>query len=136
MDDNKKTKQPKISKLLRNDLRPGLVVYEADNKLFYKSGIRFTPDNTYKLIQPADKDVQSFIPECKKDNDEWDENLEIVGADCDVWVMQRWWVMYKGNKTIKTIKAFLSKWSTAIKNHSNIVLEEDLEKQGYFDEII
>ena len=119
-------------KLLRRDLKKGALVTQAKDNLFYKGG----DGNKYKLIEPVkDKPraYTSFIPECRGDNDLWDEHLEIVGADCDVWVTEKWWVIYKGDTLIKDVHAYLCKWSTAVKKYPKLIKTIDLEEEGHFE---
>ena len=121
-------------KLLRRDLKAAAVIYQATDNLYYKGGDK--DSKKYILLEPAiiPRNYTSFIPECKADNDVWDDNLEIVGADCDVWITEKWWVQNpRGETLIRDIHAYLCKWSTAVKKFSRLIKTIDLEEEGHFD---
>lgn len=126
------------NKVRKRDLKRGLMVYQGLDNLYYKSGVGMA----YQLVKPyiEVRTFTSFIPECRGDNDTWDEHLEIIGADCDVWVTEKWWVKRADLKMnsklyLKDIHAYLCKWSTAIKSYPNLISCADLETQGYFEEV-
>lgn len=127
------SKDKKPAKLNRRDLKSGVIVTQANNNLFYKNG----KGKTYTLIAPLKDEPRTyitFIPECNGDNDIWDEHLEIVGADCEVWVTEKWVVLNSDGENItKDIHAFLCKWSTAVKKYGNLIKTTDLEGEGYFE---
>jgi hypothetical protein len=124
------------NKLNKRDMVPNAVVYQLSNGLFCKKCVGIK----YVLIKPQATKPRlftSFIPECKGDTDEWDDKLNIVGADCEVWVTEKWWVKdIENNTSIKDICAFLCKWSTAINNEMTVIKTKDLEIDGYFDVLI